>query len=233
MRKHEEAMCLMKISGAIIDLDDTLTRSEWVWEGIPEKFLKRHGKTPAPGLDDELILLNTAQIGQYFKEHYFQNSPRTAKSIVTEFGLMGAPYYFFRVPLMPGAKDLVKQLHKQGVKLAILSANETTLIKAALFRTGILKYFDVILCGSDPENAKDNPKSFEHAREVLGTPKEETVVFEDSLYAIRTATSAGFPCIAMTGEKHTPEVRSELEELTEFCVTDYRDILKELEGPKK
>ncbi len=221
----------MKLSGAIFDLDDTLTDSEWVWDGIPERFLRRHGKTPEPGLGPKLALLNTAQIGDYFKEHYFQDSRRTAKSIVWEFGAMGAPYYFFKVPLKPGAKELLKYLHDQGVKMTVLSANETTLIKAAMIRTGILKYFDAILCGADPENAKDDPKSFEHACEVLGTPKEETVVFEDSLYAIRTASSAGFPCIAMKGEKHSPETVAELKDLTEYCVSDFRDLLEELQGP--
>ncbi len=214
----------MKISGAIFDVDDTLVLSEWVWDGIPEKFLKRHGKTLEPGAVEELLQLNTAQIGEYFKEHYFQDSKRTAKSIVTEFGLMGAPYYFFRVPLMPGAKKYIKQLHKQGVKLIILSANEETLVKAALRRTGVLKYFDVILCGTDPENAKSNPKAFEHARELLGTPKEETYVFEDSLYAIQTASSAGFPCIAITNEKHSEERIAQFKELTEYCVSDYGDL---------
>ncbi len=95
----------MKISGAIFDVDDTLTISEWVWKGIPEKFLKRHGKVAEPGLDETLALLNTAQIGEYFKEHYFQDSHRSAKSIIWEFGTMGAPYYFFKVPLKPGARS--------------------------------------------------------------------------------------------------------------------------------
>jgi len=58
----------MKISGAIFDVDDTLTRSEWVWKGIPEKFLKRHGKVAEPGLDETLMLLNTAQIGELEKK---------------------------------------------------------------------------------------------------------------------------------------------------------------------
>lgn len=217
----------MDIKGAIFDVDDTLTLSEWVWDGIPEKFLKRHGKTLKPGAVEELLKLNTSQIGEYFKEHYFQDSPRTAKSIVTEFGLMGAPYYFLRVPLIPGAKEYVKELHEQGVKLMILSANVDILVKAALLRLGILKYFDIILCGSDPENAKDNPKAFEHARELLGTPKENTYVFEDSLYAIQTARSAGFPCIGVTNEKHSPETVAAMKELTEFCVSDFGDIPRE------
>ena len=223
----------MKLSGAIFDVDDTLTVSEWVWKGIPEKFLKRHGKTAEPRLDETIALLNTAQIGQYFKEHYFQDSRRSAKSIIWEFGGMGAPYYFFQVPLKPGAKKLIKQLHRQNVKLTILSANETTLIKAALFRTGILKYFDSIFCGKDAENAKDNPMSFERARQRLGTPKDETIVFDDSVYALRTARAAGFKCVAVLNGDETPEELAELKELAEFCVSDFTDLLDKLEGTNK
>lgn len=223
----------MKLSGAIFDVDDTLTVSEWVWKGIPEKFLERHGKSAEPGLDETLALLNTAQIGQYFKEHYFPDSRRSAKSIIWEFGTMGAPYYFFNVPLKPGAKKLVKQLHRQNVKLTILSANETTLIKAALFRTGVLKYFDSIFCGKDAENAKDNPMSFERARQRLGTPKDETIVFDDSVYALRTARAAGFKCVAVLNGDETPEELAELKELAEFCVSDFTDLLDKLEGPNK
>ena len=171
-KKRGEAM---KISGAIFDVDDTLTRSEWVWDGIPEKFLEKNGKTPEPGLVRDLLLLNTAKIGEYFKEHYFQDSKRTAKDIIYQFGKMGAPYYFFKVPLMPGAKQYLKHLHKQGVRMAILTANEKTLVTAALLRLGIYHYFDAILYGTDPENAKDSPRAFEHACEVLGTPKEEII----------------------------------------------------------
>ena len=201
-------------------------------ERHPEKFLKRHGKVAEPGLDETLALLNTAQIGEYFKDHYFQDSKRTARDIIWEFGTMGAPYYFFKVPLMPGAKKFLKHLHKQGVKMTILSANETTLIKAALLRTGILRYFDSIFCGKDAENAKDNPRSFEKALERLGTPKEETLVFDDSLYAIETATAAGFKCIAMQSAKHSPETIARFHELCEYVVTDYTELLDILEGPK-
>ncbi len=222
----------MKISGAIFDLDDTLTYSEHIWEGIPQMFLKRHGKVAEEDIDRKIINLNTAQIGEYFKEHYFQDSKRTAKSIVTEFGIMGAPYYLFKVPLMPGTKKLVKQLYKQGVTMTILTANERHLVRAALRRLGILKYFDSIRCGSDPENAKSNPKSFENALAALGTPKEETFVFEDSLYAIETATAAGFKCIAMQSAKHSPETVARFHELCEYVVTDYTELLDILEGPK-
>ena len=54
---------------------------------------------------------------------------------------------------------------------------------------------------------------------------------DDSLYAIRTAASAGFPCVAVVDGEETPEVRAELEELALFCVSDFHELLDKLEGP--
>ena len=58
-----------------------------------------------------------------------------------------------------------------------------------------------------------------------------TDTFDDSLYAIRTARSAGFQCVAVVDGTEPPEVRAELEELALFCVSDFRDLLDKLEGP--
>lgn len=217
----------MKISGAIFDIDGTVTDSLWVWDGVAQKYLKKHGKTAEPNLEKTLLHKNTSQIGAYLKEHYFQDSPKTGDELVWELGKMGAMDYLLRVKLKPGVKPLLKQLHKNGVKMMVLTANDTRLVKAALIRNGVYRYFDVILCGSDPENAKDNPKAFENARKILGTPKEETFVFEDSLYAISTAKEAGFPVAAMyDSHEAQPE---ELKRISDFYVNDFNELLPNLE----
>lgn len=215
----------MDIKGAIFDIDGTITDSLWVWDGVPEKFLKKHGKAPDTNMS-ELNKLNTAQIGEYFKEHYFQDSKMTPEDIVFRFGLMGFRDYAFHVGLVPGARELLKQLHQEGVKMAILTANDVRLVKAALRHNRVYRYFDLILEGSDPANAKDDPKAFENACRALGTPKEQTVVFEDSVYAIQNAKAAGFRVIGMDNGRDAD--RDRIADLADAYVKDYRDILDQL-----
>ena len=216
----------MKISGAIFDIDGTVTNSLWVWTTVTPIYLWLNGRKPEKGLYQTLKTMNAAQIGDYLKENYFANSKRTGSRIILHLGLMAVPFYIFVVPLKPGARELLEELDRQGVKMVILTANDRILVRSALIRLRCNKYFDIILGGSDYDNAKDNPKSFENACKVLGTPKEETVVFEDSLYAVRTAKSAGFPVIAMKDDNEPdPET---LKQLADIYTDDFKKILDQL-----
>lgn len=65
--------------------------------------------------------------------------------------------------------------------------------QAALERGGVWDLFDVTLTCSEVGQGKHDPAIFEEALRRLGTSRESTWVFEDSLYAVRTAKAAGFP----------------------------------------
>ncbi len=51
-------------------------------------------------------------------------------------------------------------------------------------------------CG-EVGKSKEHPDIFLHCAGKFGAAPEESVVFEDSAYAIRTAKAAGFPVVAV------------------------------------
>lgn len=61
---------------------------------------------------------------------------------------------------------------------------------------------------------KDEPHIFEAALHFLGTEKAETIVFDDALYAIRTAKEAGFP-VAAVYDSHE-KAHTEIHALSDF-----------------
>ena len=89
--------------------------------------------------------------------------------------------------------DLIQKLKKNQVRLMIATATDAEMAKSALIRNGIWKDFDGMITCEEAGAGKTSPKVFELARERLQTKKEETWVFEDSLYAVKTASEAGFP----------------------------------------
>lgn len=57
--------------------------------------------------------------------------------------------------------------------------------------------FSFLLTCTEAGFGKDSPDIFVLAQKKLGTPREQTVVFEDALYAMQTAKRAGFPVAAV------------------------------------
>lgn len=119
-------------------------------------------------------------------------------------------FYQYEAPLKPGAAELLARLRQNRVKLCIATATDRYLVEAALARCGVLSYFGEIFTCNGVGHGKDEPHIFEAALRFLGTERAETVVFDDALYAIRTAKEAGFPIAAVydTHEKSQTEVRA-------------------------
>ena len=108
------------------------------------------------------------------------------------------------------------------MKLCLATATDRCLVEAALERCGVLSHFGEIFTCNAVGHGKDEPHIFEAALRFLGTRKPETIVFDDALYAIRTAKEAGFPVAAVYDrhEKAQDQIRAladvYLEELTQL-----------------
>jgi HAD superfamily hydrolase (TIGR01509 family) len=83
------------------------------------------------------------------------------------------------------------------------------LVEAGLDRCGVLSCFGEIFTCNEVGHGKDEPDIFEAALRFLGTRREETLVFDDALYAVRTAKEAEFPVAAVydSHEKEQDKVR--------------------------
>lgn len=96
---------------------------------------------------------------------------------------------------IPGVKDLIIELYKQGVKLAIASSSNLNDIKAVVKALGIAKYFDKLISGTTVKHPKPSPDIFIKALKELGMNPKECIVIEDSMNGSIAAYEAGIPCI--------------------------------------
>ena len=96
-----------------------------------------------------------------------------------------------------GVREFLEHLKAKGVRICIASAAEVKFIKLVLSKHGILDYFESIISCSDVGVGKDQPDVFFAAEKFLGTPHEETWVFEDSVLAIETAKKADFHVVGV------------------------------------
>ncbi|MCI8402799.1 MAG: HAD family hydrolase [Lachnospiraceae bacterium] len=97
-------------------------------------------------------------------------------------------------------------------------------VNAMLERCGALSCFGRIFTCGEVGHGKDEPHIFEEALRFLGTKKSETVVFDDALYAVRTAKEAGFP-VAAVYDIHE-KAQNDIRELSAIYLEDLAQLDK-------
>ena len=209
------------IRGAIFDLDGVLLDSMAVWNDLGVRYLKKRGIEPEDGLSQVLFSMSMEQGADYLKKQY--NLPDTPQEILEGIGQMIQDFYFYEVQPKEGAKELLQFLQKQKVKMIAATSSPREHVTKALQRTGLLEYLQQIYTTGEVGISKHSPRIYQLAAESLGTKPEETLVFEDSLYALKTAKKAGFRAIGVydaDGETDQEGVRQTgelyLKRLSEF-----------------
>ena len=100
----------------------------------------------------------------------------------------------FKLPLRPGAVQLIRDARAAGLKLAIAStttqANIEPLLTAALGR-GAMSWFTTIASGDIVANKKPAPDIYRLALQGLRLPAERCIAFEDSVNGLKAARAAG------------------------------------------
>ena len=210
----------MRIRGAIFDVDGTLLDSMFIWDTIGETYLRSIGYQPKENLNETFKNMSLHQAARYYQTEY--GVTLSIDEIMDGVNAMLERYYRFEVPLKPGVAELLERLRQDGVRRCIATATDRHLVEAALDRCGILSCFGEIFTCNEVGHGKDEPDIFEEALRFLGTRREETLVFDDALYAVRTAKEAGFPVAAVydSHERSQAEVRARsdlyLEDLTQL-----------------
>lgn len=96
---------------------------------------------------------------------------------------------------LPGAQELLAELKRRGMKIAIGSASKNT--RTVLTQLGILDLFDGISDGYSVQRAKPAPDVFVFAAGALGVPVVHCVVVEDAQSGVQAALTAGMLAVGI------------------------------------
>jgi beta-phosphoglucomutase len=97
--------------------------------------------------------------------------------------------------LLPGARELLEEIHAAGLKSALGSASKNA--REVIQRLGIESLLDAVADGSSVEHQKPAPDLFLHAAAQLELPPEECVVVEDAAAGIEAAQAGGFHSLGL------------------------------------
>lgn len=199
-------------------MDGTLTDTMHIWDTAAGAFLMMRGIEP---YDYHVFRHMGYRAGvRYMIEEY--KLPLTYDEIMAELMKILEYYYVNVAQAKPGVKDFLEAMKNKGVKMCIASATNQYLVEACLKRNGIYDYFCKVYSTVEENTTKFDPYIFDLAKEYMGAD-ENTFIFEDALYAIKTARKAGYKVIAVE-DYSDEEQRDEIKELSDYYITDYSQI---------
>ena len=211
------------IRAAIFDADGTLVDSMPMWNRITYDYADFKGIYAPPGLSKIMNEMCLEQCAVYYKEKL--GAAGTVEEIMAEIIGMAAEKYRLAVPQIESASDFLCMLKRENIRTALATASDLSTLTPALQRLGMLENLDILESCTTIGKSKEYPDIYLKCAAALGVSPEECAVFEDALYAVRTAQKAGFTVIGLLTAALTAEEEAEFRALCDLCIPNFTDLI--------
>lgn len=184
-------------AGAVFDCDGTLTDTMGLWYQIESSLAARAGYEITEEDADVLRGLTLPESGAWFHERLGLGT--SAEDVVATIESMACDYYATAAKARPGAVEFVRAISEAGVVCAIASSSPHSMLDPGIVCAGFGIWIprERIVSVDDVGMSKLKPAVYDEARRRIGSPKDATWVFEDAVYAVRTARNGGYPVMGV------------------------------------
>ena len=204
-----------QLQAVIFDMDGVIFDSERLVIECWQVIAKKHNIPDIVEICMRVQGNNREETGKRFREKYGSGFPYEAykKEVSALFRRL---YGEARLPLKPGVVEILEELKRKGMPLALASSTRTDIVKQELADARLLQYFDAVLGGDMAPSSKPEPDIFLAAAAALGVPPANCYVLEDSFNGIRAAYRAGMhPVMVPDMQQPTDEIRGLVEVVVE------------------
>lgn len=155
-----------KIDTVLFDLDGTLLNTKPL---IDKSFIHtfEHFRPDYKLSDEELDSFFGPTLYQTFSR--YSNDEEEIQAMIQFYRDFNVPNHDSMVSPFPQAKETVKDLHKKGVKVGVVSSKKTDLVMHGLELFGMLEYMDIVIGADEVKNHKPAPDGILLAKEKLNS----------------------------------------------------------------
>lgn len=179
-----------KIELIIFDMDGLMFDSEKISYESWVSAAKLHGYTVSEEMFHKTIGTNMDKTRMIYEEHFGQSFPmdkviqdrkRISEEIIDKNG----------IPIKSGLFELLDYLKNNDIKLAVATSASRDRALKFLTMSGVVDYFDCIVCGDEVKESKPHPEIFLKACKKLLCKPSSAIVLEDSMAGIEAAYEGG------------------------------------------
>lgn len=209
------------IKGVIFDADGTLLDSMHIWKDLGIRYLLSLGITPEDNLYEILFPMTLEESSVYLKDKYHIN--KSANEIKKDILKIIDDFYYYEVKLKNGALSYLEYLYDNNIEMVIATTSDRNQIEKAFERLNILKYFKRIFTCSELKTSKREALIYLHAKDYLGFKSNEILVFEDVLYALKTAKKLRFITVGVEDESSKND-QNEIKTISDYYINDFTNL---------
>ncbi|MDE7181002.1 MAG: HAD family hydrolase [Muribaculaceae bacterium] len=198
---------LFDLDGVLIDSEKEYTR---IWNEID--------RIVPTGVKDFAIKIKGTTLSEILGQYFH---PSLHEQVI---GLLNEREQKMRYEWLPGAKDFLDFLKKQGYKAVLVtSSNEEKMRHLREELPELVGYFTDIVTADRISKSKPDPEGYLLGARILGAKPVRCAVFEDSRQGVTAGRAAGAFVVGLT----TTLPENSLRDMADIIVPDLRAVDKE------
>ena len=206
------------MTGVIFDMDGVLIDSHPIHKRAWKRFLASLGQQPS---DEKLDFVLDGRKREDILRHFLgELTPEQTIAYGQRKEEMFREEAMDVVPIA-GVLDLLTELRRCNVNVAVASCGSASRVEFMLERLGLQERFAAVLTGDDVALGKPDPTIFRAAADRIGSPYQTSLVVEDAVSGVIAAKSAGMKCLAITSNGRGPALKNAGADL---IASDFREI---------
>lgn len=206
----------------LFDCDGTILDSMHIWTEPQKKILKKYN-----------YKLTKEEKGSIEALDYSSMCEWIAQNIATDMTVDEVKEYFDHIiydayenKLMPkeGAKEILYDLKDHGFEMAVASSTDIRLLESALRRLDLIDCFEFIITPDSSPYNKGEKEFWELACHKLDEKCENVLIYDDALYAIKAAKSAGLKTCGLKDFPYNENEWDHIVKEADMVLDDIKDI---------
>ncbi len=211
----------------VFDMDGTLIDSMGIFKRVRFEVLEDMGYHLTDEQIEELNGVSHWEFPNKFNELF--NEALDESEFFHLINTQVRIYYRNGFPLKKGLLRFLDYMDEKGIKYCVATASKNIDAISTFKKLGMLKRFEFIITTNDVGRGKEYPTIYKEAAIMFGSQIKDTYVFEDALYAVKSAKAGGFKVVGIADESFA-KYEQEVREAADYFIEDYDQLMDMIEA---